>query len=75
MAVKKTEEIKVKMESSFIEMTGYHYGLKRLTVVFKKSTYVFYHVPQKIYQELLNSGSSGKYFNEQIRDKFNFEKK
>jgi hypothetical protein len=75
MAVKKNQEIKVKMESSFIELTSYHYRLHRLTIVFKKATYIFYHVPVEVYQQLLASGSSGKYFNENIRDKYNFEKR
>jgi hypothetical protein len=72
--VQKDQEVKVKMESSFIKMTCYHYRLDRLTIVFKKSTYIFYHVPVDVYHKLLESGSSGKYFNASIRDQYNFSK-
>ena len=74
MAVKKNQEVKVEMESSFIKMTAYHYGLKRLTIVFRKATYIFYHVPVKVYHELKEAGSSGRYFNQNIRERYNSEK-
>jgi lysyl-tRNA synthetase, class II len=71
--VKRSEEIKVKMESSFIKMTCYHYGKQRLKIAFKNATYIFYHVPVRVYHELKESGSTGKYFNENIREKYNYE--
>jgi hypothetical protein len=83
--IKKNQEVKVEHESSFIEMTSYHYRLHRLSVVIRKgkhstinnqlsTKYVFFNVPEQVYHKLLESGSSGTYFNRNIRNHYNYEK-
>ena len=85
MPVKKKIEETVEMDSSCISMTCYHYGLKRLKIVFKtkkqsavsnqlSAIYTFFGIPVEVYHQLLDSGSSGKYFNENIRDRYNCSK-
>ena len=85
MSVKKNQEVKLEMDSSFIKMTCYHYGLHRLKIVFKQkklsaisnqlsATYIFYKVPIDVYLQLLDNGSSGRYFNREIKNRYNCEK-
>jgi hypothetical protein len=54
---------------------GYEYETRVLEIEFSShDIYQYFHVPVDVYTGLLNSESNGKYFNEHIKDKYEFEK-
>jgi hypothetical protein len=65
----------VRVVSKAIQKLHYVYDRGSLTVTFiKGSVYRYYHVPLEVWCGLMAAPSKGKYFNENIRDKYNFEK-
>lgn len=65
------------VESTMIKEVGYDAATQTLTVTFASSneTYVYKNVPEAVYQALMQAESKGTYFRENIKDKFEFEKK
>lgn len=62
-------------ESSNVLKTSYNYHTNRLTVTFKKGgVYTYFHVPHKIYEEIVNAESIGSAINKNVKQ-FLFEKK
>jgi hypothetical protein len=45
-----------------------------MTIVMNKSIYHYYNVPEKLFWGFVKNESSGRFFNEFIRDKYNWEK-
>ncbi|MBW4535333.1 MAG: lysine--tRNA ligase [Pleurocapsa minor HA4230-MV1] len=65
----------LKNQSTAIKDFDYDADKQTLRVVFGNgSVYQYSDVPEKIYQELKETGSVGQYFNSQIRDKFGFDR-
>lgn len=65
------------VESTMIKEVGYDAATQTLTVTFASSneTYAYKNVPEEVYQGLMQAESKGTYFRENIKDKFEFEKK
>jgi len=58
-----------------IKYFSYNADAKTLKVVFVTDiAYLYKSVPEKIYKMLKASGSKGRYFNSNIKDRFKFEK-
>jgi hypothetical protein len=63
------------MPSSVIKYFSYDAATKILKVVFVTDmVYLYKNVPERIYKMLKASGSKGRYFNSNIKDKFKFQK-
>jgi hypothetical protein len=63
------------LNSSRIKKVGYIDSEATLIVVFKNnSTYEYLSVPKSIYINLVNSRSAGKFFEQNIKGKYLFEK-
>ena len=63
------------MPSSVIKHFSYDTVAKTLKVIFVTDmVYLYKNVPEKIYKMLKASGSKGRYFNSNIKDKFKFKK-
>lgn len=61
------------IESSNIEGAGYNNKTKQLWVAFKgNKVYRYDLVPKKLFEELLQAESKGKYLNEHIKNNFKF---
>lgn len=61
------------IESSNIEGAGYNNKTKQLWVAFKgNKVYRYDLVPRKLFEELLQAESKGKYLNEHIKGNFKF---
>lgn len=61
------------IESSNIEGAGYNNKTKQLWVAFKgNKVYRYDLVPRKLFEELLQAESKGKYLNENIKGNFKF---
>jgi hypothetical protein len=59
------------VDSSSIASVGYSSDSETLEIEFKNQTiYEYYNVPQVIYDQLMGSGSLGKYFSANIRNVF-----
>lgn len=59
--------------SSNIERIAYDEKQKELLVAFNKGIEYFYvNVPKKLYEEMLNSSSKGKYLNEKIKGSYGY---
>lgn len=56
------------VDSSNIEQVGYDPAAEELHIVFVKTgLYIFFGVPQFVYDELLAADSKGSYFNRNIK--------
>jgi len=65
--------IKKKVESSNISQIGFEAGL--LEVTFNSgSTYQYFDVDEKLFEDFLNADSKGKFFYTQVRGQFDYEK-
>lgn len=63
----------IPIESSNIEGAGYNNKTKQLWVAFKgNKVYRYDLVPRKLFEELLQAESKGKYLNEHIKGNFKF---
>lgn len=63
------------MPSSVIKHFSYDADTHTLKIIFITNiVYLYKNVPEKIYKLLKASGSKGRYFNSQIKDKFQFQK-
>lgn len=64
-----------KVTSSNIHSIGYDGDSQTLEIEFTKSgIYQYYNVPELIYRQLMGSISKGKYFSQNITDKFRSRK-
>jgi len=65
------------VESTSIKQVGYDEATQVLTVVFVTTgeTYEYYDVPADVFAQLMAAESKGKFFFENIRDKYRSEKK
>jgi len=62
------------MPSSVIKYFNYDTASKTLKIIFVTDmVYLYKNVPEKIYKMLKASGSKGRYFNSNIKDKFKFQ--
>ena len=63
------------MPSTVISSFFYNANTRTLKIVFVSGlAYNYRNVPEKIFNALKASGSKGGYFNQHIRDKYEFEK-
>lgn len=59
------------VSSSAMDRVEYDEGSRRLDIWFTSTgRYSYYSVPLAIYLGLLNAGSKGRYFNDNIRDHY-----
>jgi hypothetical protein len=58
--------------SSTVRSVGYHDGI--LEIEFKSGIYQYLDVPKKVYDELLHADSHGRFFNQEIKNKFQSRK-
>ncbi|MDX2002709.1 MAG: KTSC domain-containing protein [Chitinophagales bacterium] len=62
--------------STVLALIGYDQDTRKLEVVFRSgSIYLYIDVPSRLWKELLAADSKGKYYNQFIKDKFEFIKK
>lgn len=64
----------IELNSSMIKQASYDAMTGILTLVMNGGTYRYLDVPQDIYDGLLTAESAGKYFAQNIKGKFSFEK-
>ena len=63
------------VESSNLRSVGYDEFLLVLEIEFKSgAVYRYYGVPSEVHDELINAESVGKYFNANVKSKYNFLK-
>ncbi|QXU43329.1 KTSC domain-containing protein [Pedobacter sp. D749] len=63
------------MPSSVIKYFSYDKATETLKIIFVTGmVYLYKNVPGKIYKMLKVSGSKGRYFNSNIKDKYKFQK-
>ena len=63
------------VESSNLKSIGYDEFLLVLEIEFKSgAVYRYYGVPSEVHDELINAESVGKYFNANVKSKYNFLK-
>lgn len=63
------------VSSSNLESVGYDPSTETLRIKFLKSgLYEYYNVPQDIYDGLMAASSKGKYFHNNIKDKYPYTK-
>lgn len=64
------------VESSNLRSVGYDEFLLVLETEFKSvvAVYRYYGVPSEVHDELINAESVGKYFNANVKSKYNFLK-
>ncbi|WP_406826648.1 KTSC domain-containing protein [Pedobacter sp. KACC 23697] len=63
------------MPSSVIKFFSYDEATKTLKIIFVTNmVYLYQNVPGEVYKMLEASGSKGRYFNNNIKDKFEFHK-
>lgn len=61
------------LNSSAILRAGYSADDQTMSITFVRGkTYTYYAVPQSVYTGLVNSPSPGRYFNAQVRDRYQF---
>lgn len=72
---RKKEITKHKVQSSNIDWIGYDEDSEELYVGFLNgSIYVYYDVPENIFNGFMNAGSKGRYLWAKVRDKFGYKK-
>lgn len=63
------------VDSSNLEWIAFDKDKEELYIKFKNGgTYVYYNVPEDIFNNLLNAGSKGRYFWMKIRDVYEYKK-
>lgn len=63
----------MQIESSHLSDVEWSQGV--LTITFRDgASYEYYDVPQGIFQELLAAGSPGRFFRENIKGQFDFQR-
>jgi hypothetical protein len=63
------------MPSTVIRKFEYDTEMQKLQIVFTTGkVYVYKEVPESLYNDMRKAFSKGEFFNEHIRDKFEFEK-
>ena len=63
------------VESSNLRSVGYDEFLLVLEIEFKSgAVYRYYGVPSEVHDEIINAESVGKYFNANVKSKYNFLK-
>lgn len=61
--------------STNIAEVGYDSGVLTLEIAFHSGiTYQYFHVPEEIYQQLMNASSKGSFFNDYIKNKYRFRR-
>jgi len=75
----------IKVKSSNIEQVGFEEGeqisfnqkpVNILRIIFTSGiTYDFYNVPKDIYEGLIDAHSIGEYFHQNIKNRFDYEKR
>lgn len=61
----------VSLDSSAIRSVSYDSESRRMHIIFKKGdTYTFCRVPRSIFEGLINASSAGRYYDLNIRDRY-----
>ena len=61
----------VRVNSSAIEAVGYSAETQRMKITFKQGhTYDFCRVPQHVFDGLMRAASTGAYYNDHIKDRY-----
>lgn len=67
--------IMTEVSSSNLESVGYDPSTETLRIKFKSGgLYEYYTVPQDVYDGLMAASSKGKYFHDNIKDKYPYTK-
>jgi lysyl-tRNA synthetase class 2 len=63
------------MPSAVVRSFAYHPTQRQLEITFQSGKrYVYVDVPQEIYEAMKSAFSKGEFFNEHIRDRFDFRR-
>ena len=63
------------VESSTLKSVGYSRKEKTLQLEFTSGeVYEYFQVPEKLHLELMTAASPGSYFNQQIKDRYDFSR-
>ena len=65
---------RTQVTSSDIASIGYEGNVLEIKFHSGKSVYQYFQVPEQEYNELMNAQSHGKYFNQNIKNKYQYEK-
>jgi hypothetical protein len=66
---------RIKITSTNIEFIGYDIETLTLEVEFKSgSIYRYFHVPEYLYQRLINASSHGKFLDDYIKNNYRYQK-
>ena len=66
---------RLRVESSNLESVGYDYKLGTLEIEFKVgSVYQYFNVPASDFDQLMATPSKGSYFDEHIKNNYQFQK-
>lgn len=66
---------RIKVSSSNIHSIGYDHASNMLEIKFNSSgIYQYYNVPKFVYDELIYANSHGKYFDKNIKTKYQYKK-
>jgi hypothetical protein len=63
-----------RMQSRAMEAVAYEPATLRLLIAFNHATYVYDEVPQSVVEELLDSKEPGRYFQANIRGRYEYER-
>ena len=62
-----------RVQSSMMTSVRYNHDVRELDITFTSGkTYRYLNVPSKVYSDLLDAGSKGEFFNDNIKDEFVF---
>ena len=66
----------IPVESSNVREIGYDADTQTLGIIFNRGMlYHYFEVPQEVFDGLQEAPSIGKYFNSEVRNRYNFENK
>jgi hypothetical protein len=67
--------LRTPVSSSDIQSVGYDPQTQTLEIEFNSGgVYQYFHVPASIYQGLMNAGSHGRYFHQNIKNSFSYHR-
>jgi len=66
---------RISLKSSMLEAASFDEAMSVLEIEFKNGArYEYYAVPRAVFQELIQSESCGRFYNEKIKERFPFKK-
>ena len=64
---------RIPVSSSNLVSVGYDEESETLEIEFQNGIYQYFDVPKTIFEELMSTSSKGRYFNQNIKDDYQYE--